>query len=252
MAQRDDFYIGYAPVPPSVRRLLLWFIPVLVLCVLGLAIIAPPLHFDQANPGQVIKKSQVFEGLLLAEPSPHLLVPNPEVPDQPFKVYPLSGLSKMLPGAAVMKNAGSWVKLEGTLVRRPPYEMLAARSAETIDIPAGAERVEEQTVSLGEFAIAGEIVDGKCYPGIMKPGRTKTHRACAIRCISGGVPPVFRSENSSGQSLYFMLSDLKGEAVNSRVLNMVADPIKITGEVMQYGDSFILKADPATYERLPA
>ena len=86
----------------------------------------------------------------------------------------------------------------------------------------------------------------------MKPCRTMSLRACAIRCISGGVPPVFRAENSSGQSLYFLLSDLDGNAVNDQVLSMVADPIQITGEVMQYGDSFILKADPATYERLPA
>ena len=48
----------------------------------------------------------------------------------------------------MMENAGSWVKLKGRLVRRPPYEMVAAQSAETIDIPAGAARVEEQTVSL--------------------------------------------------------------------------------------------------------
>ncbi|NEQ50943.1 MAG: hypothetical protein F6K11_12550 [Leptolyngbya sp. SIO3F4] len=251
MTERDDFYIGYAPVPPSVRRLLLWFIPVLVICILGLAIIAPSLHFDQANPGQ-IKGSQEFEGLLLAEPSPHLLVPNPEAPDEPFKVYPLSGLNKMLPRPNIMENAGSWVKLKGLLVSRQPYEMLAAQSAEPIELPAGAARIEEQTVSLGEFAIAGEIVDGKCYPGIMKPGRTKTHRGCAIRCISGGVPAVFRAGNKSGKSLYFMLSDLDGSAVNDRVLNMVADPIQITGEVLQYGDFFILKADPATYKRLPA
>ncbi|MBT9310975.1 hypothetical protein [Leptothoe kymatousa] len=251
MTERDDFYIGYGPVPPSVRRLLLWFVPVLVLGVLGLAMIGPPLHFDQANPGQ-IKGSQAFEGLLLAEPSPHLLVPNPDTPDEPFKVYPLSGLNKMSPRRAIMDNAGSWVKLQGVLVSRKPYEMLAAQKAEAIETPAGADRITDQTLSLGEFAIAGEIVDGKCYPGIMKPGRTKTHRACAVRCISGGVPPVFRAGNKNGQSLYFLLSDLEGQAVNDRVLNMVADPVEITGEVLQYGDSFILKADPSTYKRLPA
>ena len=251
MTERDDFYIGYAPLPGSVRRLLLWFVPVLVLCVLGLAIIAPSLHFDQANAGQ-IKGVKEFEGLLLAKPSPHLLVPTPEATNEPFKVYPLSGTNKKLPRPAIMENAGSWVKLNGILIGRPRFEMIAARSAEAIEAPAGAAALADQTLSLGEFAIAGEIVDGKCYPGIMKPGRTKTHRACAIRCISGGVPPVFRAENSSGQSLYFLLSDLDGNAVNAQILSMVADPIQITGEVMQYGDSFILKADPATYERLPA
>lgn len=251
MTERDDFYIGYAPLPPSVRRLFLWFIPVLILVILALAIIAPPLHFDQANAGE-IQGVEEFEGLLLAEPSPHLLVPNPEVPDEPFKVYPLSSTDKRAPRPAIMENAGSWVKLSGILIGRGRYSMLAARSAEVIAAPAGAVTLPDQTMSLGEFAIAGEIIDGKCYPGIMKPGRTKTHRACAIRCISGGVPPVFRTENGRGQSLYFLLSDLDGQAVNDRVLNMVADPIQITGEVLQYGDSFILKADPATYERLPA
>ncbi|MEM7064355.1 MAG: hypothetical protein AAF572_14465 [Cyanobacteria bacterium P01_B01_bin.77] len=251
MTERDDFYIGYAPLPRSVRRLLLWFVPVLVLGVLALAVVGPPLHFGQANAGQ-IQGVKEFEGLLLAEPSPHLLVPNPEAPDEPFKVYPLSGTDKRAPRPAIMKNAGNWVRLSGIFIGRNRFEMLAARSVEVIEAPTGAAALPDQTVSLGEFAIAGEIVDGKCYPGIMKPGHTKTHRACAIRCISGGVPPVFRTQNQSGQSLYFLLSDLEGQAVNDQVLNMVADPIQITGEVMQYGNSFILKADPATYERLSA
>ena len=251
MTERDDFYIGYAPLPASVRKLLLWFVPMLVLCVLGLAIIAPHLHFEQANSGR-IQGVKEFEGLLLAQPSPHLLVPNPDAIDEPFKVYPLSGTDKRLPKPAVMEHAGKWVKLNGILIGRNRYEMLAARSAEEITVPAGATALEVQTVSLGEVAIAGEIVDGKCYPGIMKPGRTKTHRSCAIRCISGGVPPIFRTQNTSGKSLYFLLSDLDGQAVNDRILSMVADPIQITSEVIQYGDSFILKANPATYERLPA
>ena len=28
-----------------------------------------------------------------------------------------------------------------------------------------------------------------CFLGVMKPGRSKPHRACAVRCISGGIPP---------------------------------------------------------------
>ncbi|MEM9163925.1 MAG: hypothetical protein AAGC54_12760 [Cyanobacteria bacterium P01_F01_bin.4] len=100
MTERDDFYIGYAPLPPTVRRFLLWFVPVLVLGVLALAMIAPSLHFEQANPGQ-IQGVKEFEGLLLAEPSPHLLVPNPESAETPFALYPLSGTDKKSPRPAV-------------------------------------------------------------------------------------------------------------------------------------------------------
>ncbi|MEA5467094.1 hypothetical protein [Leptothoe sp. PORK10 BA2] len=249
MTGRDDFYIGYAPLPPSIRRFLLWFVPLLVLAVLGLAMIAPSLHFEQANSGKIVG-AKVFEGFLVAEPAPHLLVP--DAAKNNFTVYPLSGTNKRSPLPKIMEQAGQWVKLNGILISRNHYGMLAARSAEPIAAPAGAVSLPDQSVSLGKFAIAGEIVDGKCYPGIMKPGRTKTHRACAIRCISGGVPPVFRAQNQSGQALYFLLSDTQGKAVNDRILSLVADPIQITGNVIQYGNTFILKADPETYERLPA
>ena len=36
--------------------------------------------------------------------------------------------------------------------------------------------------------LKGEIIDPKCYLGAMKPGGGKTHKACAMRCIAGGIP----------------------------------------------------------------
>lgn len=57
--------------------------------------------------------------------------------------------------------------------------------------------------SLGEFTLQGEIVDSKCYLGVMRPGNTKTHRACAVRCIAGGVPPVLLVRDAQGDAMYF-------------------------------------------------
>jgi hypothetical protein len=37
--------------------------------------------------------------------------------------------------------------------------------------------------------------------------------------------------------------------VNQQVLDMVAEPVEITGEVERQGDLLILRADPATYRR---
>ncbi|MEO1210805.1 MAG: hypothetical protein AAFX78_14815 [Cyanobacteria bacterium J06638_20] len=247
----DDFYIGYAPIPLSVRRFLLIFIPALVIVVLTLAALLPLVHFEQFNAGEV-RGSQDFEGLLVGSPAPHLLVPQPEDASGtfPFAVYLLTGPGKTAPREDVLAQLGQWVTLTGTLVSRDRLNVIAARSAEPIPPPAAHGVETETSRSLGQFSLVGEIVDSKCYPGVMKPGRTKTHRACAIRCISGGVPPVFLVHNQDGNSLYFMLADEAGEAVGDRVLPVVADPLRITGEVMQYGDGFILKANPDTYERI--
>ena len=47
-----------------------------------------------------------------------------------------------------------------------------------------------------------------------------------------------------------MLVGADGRAVNKEVLEMVDEPLEITGEVTQLDDLMILKADPASYRRL--
>lgn len=41
---------------------------------------------------------------------------------------------------------------------------------------------------LGSISLLREIIDPKCYFGVMKPDYGKVHRSCAIRCIAGGIP----------------------------------------------------------------
>ena len=50
--------------------------------------------------------------------------------------------------------------------------------------------------------------------------------------------------------MYVLLVDGQGQAVNDRVFDLVADPVRITGTVMQYDDLFVLEAEPSTYERV--
>lgn len=245
----DEFYTGYGKIPKKVGRFLLIVVPSFVVGYLCLALLLPSLHFDQFNRGRWAS-GQTFQGLLRNAPSPHLMVPRPgDVGDQsPYSVYLLSGPGKTSPPKRVMENAGQWVELKGLPVHRNSFTILATSSAKPIERPETAPPELEMGESMGEFSLTGEILDGKCYPGIMKPGRTKTHRSCAIRCISGGVPAVFLANNQDGEPLYFMLADLDGAAVNDKVLDLVADPIRITGDVMRYGDIYVIKADPNTYE----
>ena len=84
----------------------------------------------------------------------------------------------------------------------------------------------------------------------MKPGNAKTHRACAIRCISGGVPPVLVVRTPAGNRSYYQLTDLAGGPVNRRILDKVALPVEITGELLRYGDVLVLRAAPETYRLL--
>lgn len=244
----DEFYIHYASVPNSYRRFLVRFIPLLVVGVILFAVVLPGIH-NQFNPGK-LQGAQALEGLLVAEPVPHLMVPRPGDVNSsvPFSRYLLTGPGKTAPKAKVLEHLGQWVTLKGTVVSRNQLSVIATRSAEPIEPPQNSE--PKAGKPLGQYTLKGEILDSKCYPGVMKPGQSKTHRACAIRCISGGVPAVFRVQNGRDDVMYFLLTDEQGKAVNDKILDVVADPLQITGEVIQYDDMFVLRASPSSYQKL--
>jgi hypothetical protein len=111
---------------------------------------------------------------------------------------------------------------------------------------AKVRRVED----LGIVSSVGEIVDSKCYLGVMHPGRSKPHRACAVRCVAGGVPPMFVVHGAWSDRITAPLVSDEGHAVNQAVLDFVAEPVEIGGLLLRDGGTLILRSDPATYRRL--
>ena len=56
--------------------------------------------------------------------------------------------------------------------------------------------------------------------------------------------------DEGGNTLHFLLVAPDGSAVNEAVLDFVADPVEIRGEVVRLDEFFVLKADPAGIRRL--
>jgi hypothetical protein len=95
---------------------------------------------------------------------------------------------------------------------------------------------------LGPVTLIGEIVDSKCYLGVMNPGQGKVHRDCAARCISGGIPPIFITTSGHEQLL---LVGLDGRAPGRDALReFIAEPIQIEGQLLETGSTRFLKIDP--------
>ena len=103
-------------------------------------------------------------------------------------------------------------------------------------------------MSLGRPTLIGEILESKCYLGVMNPGALIPHRACAIRWISGASRPCSSSARPTGRALFLLVFG-DGKAVNKEVLGLVAEPVEITGEVERQDGLLILRADPGSYRR---
>ena len=96
----------------------------------------------------------------------------------------------------------------------------------------------------------GQIIDPKCYLGVMNPGEGKPHRSCAINCIKGGIMPAFVTENDK-KVKYYILIGKNGKKVNKDVSFAVAEPIEIKGKVQKIDNWNILYIDPkASIKRL--
>jgi hypothetical protein len=106
------------------------------------------------------------------------------------------------------------------------------KMADIISIPVQKE--------IGTVKLRGEIVDPKCFFGVMKPGEGKVHKDCAIRCILGGIPPVLRVQNEKGEANYYLLVGPHGEKMNEAVKDLVAEPVEIEARAVQQGDWIIL------------
>ena len=258
MNQRDEFYIGWeskaAPgIRSTMRRAVVVLLVLAVVVGVSLAVAQRMIGVSVFEWGKV----KSFTGVFRSQPYPHLLVPRPGASDgqTAFSCYYLVKPFKFgLDSETALRLDGRTVSLRGTLIYRGNQTMIEVMgdSLKPADSPDKnfALALPVQPVSLGRQTLTGEIVDSKCYLGVMNPGALTPHRACAIRCISGGIPPVLLVRQTNGTALYFLLVSLEGRPVNKQVLNLVAEPLEITGEVERQGELLILRADPPTYRRV--
>lgn len=248
-----EFYVGYRGESPPLlaRRTRRTALALVVLAGLLAGTFA---MLQRAFPDKVFEfgTHRDFVGRIDAHPYPTLVVERPGQPNGPPRVsrYLLVAFGKIGALEDVEEHDGQLVKLRGSLIYREDQTMieLTEDGLEVLaDSPMAAVAATEE---LGTFTLRGEIVDSKCFLGVMAPGSAKTHRACATRCISGGIPPVLMVRDRRGSAAYLLLVGADGRTLNQEVLDMIAEPVEISGQVVRHDNLLVLRADPETYLRL--
>jgi len=255
MAERpDEFYVGYLPEAPSgIARHTRWVVVLLLLLVTTVGV----LLVTSQNPFPVATFEYLeyrdFEGTLLQRPYPRLLVDRPGQATEDVarrSSYWLVSFGKHGGGAALRGLDGHRLRLRGALNYRDNQTMLELQAGAAIEDLGPASISAPLNRSHGQQHLRGEIVDSKCYLGLMKPGHGKPHRGCAVRCISGGIPPIFVLRDENGPAAYLLLVGADGRAMHGEILDYVAEPLEIEGEVVRRGELWVLQAEPSSFRRL--
>ena len=162
------------------------------------------------------------------------------------RVLLLSGEGKR---AADVPASPGPVEISGNIVRRGSLEMLVA-DAPAKPLPASPEWQAPARELLGRWRISGEICDGKCYTGAMRPGAGLAHRACANLCLIGDIPPVFVTMAPVAGSSFLILESSDQGKLPEALRAVTGIPVELEGIVERIGNALIFRVDPGRAKRL--
>ena len=258
------FYIGWMPKAPQsfakhVKKVLFILFPVAI--VVAWVLVSFQKKFSTAN-FEFGKLTEV-KGVYFNKPAPVIKVINGKDiwGNLSYQTIPLVGYGKHGAETAILeieeeKNISlnnKEVILKGTLLYSDGKTLLQVSKDDNPVVNVGAEAgasVGQQTKELGNQTIKGEIIDPKCFFGVMKPGEGKVHRDCAIRCILGGIPPVLKVQNAKGEINFYLIVGPNGEKMNEAVQDYVAEPVAINARVVQLDDWILLYVNDSKFNRI--
>ena len=141
------------------------------------------------------------------------------------------------------------MEIQGIVLKRGTLDMMQVAGGRR-----GPKKVEgpvppvESGEDLGRWRLAGEICDGKCLAGAMRPGRGLAHKACANLCLIGDIPPVFVSTKPVEGSEFLLVTGPDGTRMPEAAYDFVGQFIEVEGQIERRGDLLILAMDPDTME----
>ncbi|MEM7682899.1 MAG: hypothetical protein AAF288_13160 [Planctomycetota bacterium] len=250
---QEDFYVGYLPTPPRTRKLVLG---VSVCVVLGALLLGGAIASQQSDPGDGVwdtANETVLQGALVLEPYPALLIPRelggqPVSDDAPYETVHLVLPGKFGAQQAVQDLGPGPSEARGALIQRRGMRMLELKDIDAVRrlegppadlVPADA----QAKINPAVVSFTGEIIDPKCYLGVMKPGHGRTHKACGMLCIRGGIPPMFKVDGQPDAPL-LLLADDQGGSAQTLALEYFAEPVRITGRIETRGDLQVFRVNP--------
>ncbi len=250
----DEMFVGWAEAPTVDRRFLLGALPLGLAGAGGAAwLIASELD-DPGAGAWLTGASHEISGTLITDPYPMIRIIDQTAPGGVRTVLVVAQ-GKCTSALQLNDQRGSPVTARGVLIQRKQRQMLEVPPflddwLTPAKMELAAAVVSPPVKSLGAARLTGAIMDSKCFFGVMRPGRGKTHKACASLCIRGGIPPSLWVRTRDGAESVLLMTTADGGPMPMGILPLVADPVEAEGEIVQVGDMLQFRANANAYTRI--
>ena len=242
---QEPFFVGWGKVPKALR---LFLAGSAALLVIGFVVLSYFTSSTQTDTGSGAFMGQTrATGVLQEAPYPVLhVIDSPHF--EPGDTIILSGSGKRGAVSQAAGLDGQVVEARGFRLDRGDLHGMQLRGGRR-GLKAAEDQDQKLDVAiepLGRWKLSGEICDGKCLSGAMRPGTGLAHRACANLCLLGDVAPVFVSSGPIEGSEFLLMSDPDGGAVTKALLDYTAIFVEVEGEVERHGSMLVFKIAPET------
>jgi hypothetical protein len=258
--KNNEFYIGWMANAPKnfaafIKKYLYLLLPVVILLAALLALSQKKFATGNFEFGQLTE----VKGFYFNSPVPCIKVINGKDiwGNLSYMTIPLIGYGKhgadgIISDVEKEKNISlneKEIVLKGTLLYNDGKTLLQIDKNDNPVVKISSTTITKdllpQKKELGTQIVKGEIVDPKCFFGVMKPGEGKPHKDCAIRCILGGMPPVMVVRNEKEEANYYLIVGANGEKMNEAVKDFVAEPVSVEANLVQYDDWIVMYVQDA-------
>jgi hypothetical protein len=259
----QEFYIGWQPKAPlsfakHIRRVL--YVLVIIIIAAGILLATQQKKFSTASFefGQLTEVKGIYQQFPV--PSVKVMTKQDVFGNSSFITIPLVGYGKFgaegtmaeLEKEKRISLDKKEITIKGTLLYSDGKTLLQIDKNDNPLLKtetASPKQLVSEVKDLGTVELTGEVIDPKCYFGVMKPGHGKPHRDCAIRCIAGGMSPVFYVRNERGETGYYLILDEHGKKMNDDLKDYVAEPVSLKAKAIQYDDWVVLYVNKSSIKR---
>jgi hypothetical protein len=247
--EKNEFYVGYLHAAPNgvasvMQKIIIVGGVVMIILCATLVLYQKRFSLNTFD----FEKPTTIEGYLSGFPVPHLRLPvgKDSAGSEHYQKIMLVGYGK--------KGAQQWmlelekiygkipvgkVSVRGNLIYGEGKAWMQVENLQGLRVIDKTPASSDPTTVSKRVKIVGEIVDPKCYFGVMKPGEGKVHKSCAARCIAGGIPPVLHSTEGE---FYLLTMDTQGN-IYQDVAPLIGQKISLSAQQHQVDDWKILKVD---------
>jgi hypothetical protein len=256
--KNEEFYIGWiAKQPKGIAKFIRKYLIALTAIVLSIALLLGLFQKKFSTGNFEFGILTQVKGIYFDKPVPNIrVVTGKDIWGiESFVTIPLIGYGKHGAEGTIgdieqekrISLNGREVTMKGTLLYNDGKLLMQIDPNDKPLVNAGIAEISNERLffakDLGTLNLKGEIVDPKCFFGVMKPGEGKPHQDCAARCIIGGMPPVLKVTGTDGRQNYYLIVGANGEKINGAVKDYVAGPVEINAKAVQYNDWIVLYVD---------